>query len=121
MIDGSSIKQQVRPIPTTSTPRCLTRGDDRLICHNGIFKHKRGEPLGLRELRKFRGLTQAQLAKRTGIARTTLSGYECGVYDVHSMTLGNALKLSAALQCHPSELLDERPSDATRPGGTRHE
>ena len=79
------------------------------------------KPLGLKELRKFRGLTQTQLAKRTGIARTTLSGYECGVYDIHSMTLGNALKLSAALQCHPSELLDEWSSDAARPSETQHE
>ena len=62
--------------------------------------------MGLRQLRQKAGLTQVRLAKKTGIAQTTLSGYETGRYDVRSMTLENALKLSNALQCHPSELLD---------------
>lgn len=65
--------------------------------------------MGLRQLRKAAGLTQVQLAKRTGIARTTISGYECGVYDVHSMTLDNALRLSRALGCRPDELTDGYP------------
>ncbi|WP_163197182.1 helix-turn-helix domain-containing protein [Bifidobacterium platyrrhinorum] len=65
--------------------------------------------MGLKQLRQRAGLTQAKLAKMTGIARTTLSGYECGVYDVHQMTLDNALRLSRALGCHPSDLTDGYP------------
>lgn len=65
--------------------------------------------MGLKELRKQAGLTQVQLAKRTGIAQSTLSGYENGRYDVHSMTLDNALRLSRALGCHPYELTDGWP------------
>ncbi|MBW3081703.1 helix-turn-helix transcriptional regulator [Bifidobacterium sp. 79T10] len=65
--------------------------------------------MGLRELRKRAGLTQVKLARMTGIAQTTLSGYETGRYDVHSMTLDNALRLSRALRCHPSDLTDGYP------------
>ncbi|WP_421745418.1 helix-turn-helix domain-containing protein [Bifidobacterium jacchi] len=52
---------------------------------------------------------QVKLAKMTGIAQTTLSGYETGRYDVHSMTLDNALRLSRALGCRPDELTDGYP------------
>ncbi len=65
--------------------------------------------MGLKELRKRAGLTQVQLAKQTGIAQTTLSGYENGRYDIHSMTLDNALRLSRALKCYPYELTDGWP------------
>ncbi|MFY1809102.1 helix-turn-helix domain-containing protein [Bifidobacterium longum subsp. longum] len=65
--------------------------------------------MGLKELRKRAGLTQVQLAKQTGIAQTTLSGYENGRYDIHSMTFDNALRLSRALKCHPYELTDGWP------------
>lgn len=65
--------------------------------------------MGLKELRKRAGLTQVQLAKQTGIAQTTLSGYENGRYDIHSMTLDNALRLSRALKCCPYELTDGWP------------
>lgn len=65
--------------------------------------------MGLKELRKKAGLTQVQLSKQTGIARTTISGYECGQYDIHSMTLDNALRLSRVLNCHPYELTDGWP------------
>lgn len=65
--------------------------------------------MGLRELRKAAGLTQVQLAKRTGIAQTIISRYERGEYDVHNMTLDNALRLSRALGCHPSDLTDGYP------------
>ena len=75
----------------------------------GLTEHKRGEPMGLKQLRQRAGLTQVKLAKLTGIAQTTLSGYETGRYDVHSMTLDNALRLSRALGCRPDELTDGYP------------
>lgn len=49
---------------------------------------------GIKGTEKTSRLTQVQLAKQTGIAQTTLSGYENGRYDIHSMTLDNALRLS---------------------------
>ena len=76
-------------------------------CHT--FSPAKSWILGLKELRKRAGLTQVQLAKQTGIAQTTLSGYENGRYDIHSMTLDNALRLSRALKCHPYELTDGWP------------
>ncbi|WP_055428135.1 helix-turn-helix transcriptional regulator [Bifidobacterium aesculapii] len=65
--------------------------------------------MGLKELRKARGLTQTALAKQTGIAQTILSSYETGRRDVHNMTLDNALRLSRALGCRPDELTDGYP------------
>ena len=76
------------------------------LTHNSL---KVSEPMGLRELRKKRGLTQVQLAKQTGIAQTIISRYERGEYDVHNMTLDNALRISRALGCHPYELTDGWP------------
>lgn len=65
--------------------------------------------MGLKQLRKAAGLTQVQLAKRTGIARTIISSYETGRRDVNNMTLENALRISRALNCHPSDLTDGYP------------
>ncbi|WP_034526163.1 helix-turn-helix domain-containing protein [Bifidobacterium stellenboschense] len=65
--------------------------------------------MGLKELRKRAGLTQVKLARETGIARTIISSYETGRRDARNMTLENALKLSRALRCHPSDLMDGYP------------
>jgi transcriptional regulator with XRE-family HTH domain len=61
--------------------------------------------MGLKELRKQADLTQVELAKRTGIARTIISSYDTGRRDVRNMTLENALKISSALNCQPSDLM----------------
>lgn len=65
--------------------------------------------MGLKELRLQAGLTQTELAKRTGIAQTVISKYERGAQSVHNMTLDNALRLSRALRCRPDELTDGYP------------
>lgn len=65
--------------------------------------------MGLKEQRKRAGMTQAKLARETGIARTIISAYETGRRDARNMTLENALRLSRALGCHPSDLTDGYP------------
>ncbi|WP_282941903.1 helix-turn-helix domain-containing protein [Bifidobacterium pullorum] len=65
--------------------------------------------MGLRQLREARGLTQTELAKRTGIAQTVISEYEHGKRNIRLMSLDNALKLSRALMCRPDELVDGTP------------
>jgi len=49
----------------------------------------------LRECRKEAKLTQAELAEKSGVCRTVISGIEAGVYDV--TTTKTLRKLSAAL------------------------
>ena len=52
----------------------------------------------LSELRQSKGLTQRQLADRSGMSRPRLSEYERGVRPVSSMTLGQAARLADALK-----------------------
>lgn len=54
------------------------------------------------ELRRLRGMTQAQLAKLSGIPRTTLTHFESGSGNP---SLNNLVKLSQALQVNIEELL----------------
>jgi transcriptional regulator with XRE-family HTH domain len=46
--------------------------------------------------RNYAGLTQAEAAKKAGISQSAVSRLERG-----RGTIGNLLKLSAALDCHP--------------------
>ena len=59
----------------------------------------------IKELRKAKGLTQAALAERAGLPLRTVQKYEGGEYKAENMTLGNALKLAAALGCEPRDLI----------------
>ena len=59
----------------------------------------------LRQLRKARGLTQAQLARATGILRPNLSRIEAGK---HRPTLETLEKLAAALKVPVVELIARR-------------
>jgi transcriptional regulator with XRE-family HTH domain len=57
----------------------------------------------LKELRAKRGLTQAQLAKLSGVSHSYLSRIEIGM---HQPTLEVIEKLAAALKVKPSALLE---------------
>jgi transcriptional regulator with XRE-family HTH domain len=57
----------------------------------------------LKELRAKRGLTQAQLAKLSGVSHSYLSRIEIGMQEP---TLGIIEKLAKALKVKPSELLE---------------
>jgi transcriptional regulator with XRE-family HTH domain len=70
-----------------------------------------GEVFGahLRELRKARGLTQAQLAEKARTSTPFISQLERGVT---TPTLGMLLRLADALKSRPSDLIkifDRRP------------
>lgn len=58
----------------------------------------------LRELRKARGLTQVDLAVKTGIHRVTIARYDEGR---RGMSLKNAAKIADALGCTINELVRE--------------
>jgi transcriptional regulator with XRE-family HTH domain len=57
----------------------------------------------LREIRKRRGLTQAELAERLGLQQSMIAQYERGYIRVHAATL--IVRLAAALQVTPNDLL----------------
>lgn len=57
----------------------------------------------LRDIRKLRGLSQAQLAARAGVSTSRISVQERkGIHDIRT-----AKKLGVILNCNPLFLLDE--------------
>lgn len=59
----------------------------------------------LKELRKFMGMTQKELAEKSGINLRQIQKYEYGEYDTGKMMLRNAIALADALECDARELL----------------
>jgi len=74
---------------------------------NDPFDFAAGLAQNVKALRAARGFSQAQLAKRAGIPRTTLSLLESGTANP---TLDVALRVARALDVHLEELLEARAS-----------
>lgn len=53
----------------------------------------------LKELREAKGLTQAKLAKASGVPQPVISAYERGAKDWRHMPLERAIALADALDC----------------------
>ena len=60
----------------------------------------------LREWRRRRGLTQAELGARVGLARYTISRLETGVEEPRP---GTIRRLAAALDCRTDQLMERSP------------
>ena len=60
---------------------------------------------GIKELRKRAGLTQNELAERTGTRQSWISDIEREHYDIGNVTIRNGLKLARALGCRIEDLL----------------
>jgi len=58
--------------------------------------------LKLKEIRKRRGVSQGELARRLGIHQSLISQYECGYLRLHGALL---VRLAQALQTTPDEIL----------------
>jgi transcriptional regulator with XRE-family HTH domain len=56
----------------------------------------------LKELRKGRGLSQVELARRLGLHQSLISQYECGYLRLHGALL---VRLAQALETTPDEIL----------------
>lgn len=64
----------------------------------------------LKELRKLRGMTQLELAEKSGVNPRQIRRVELGTSKIENITLVNAKKLADALDVQIEELL-EKPVD----------
>lgn len=60
----------------------------------------------LKEIRKRRGLSQVELARRLGLHQSLISQYECGYLRLHGALL---VRLAQALETTPDEILTATP------------
>jgi len=63
----------------------------------------------LKEIRKRRGLSQVELARRLGLHQSLISQYECGYLRLHGALL---VRLAQALETTPDEILTAAPPTA---------
>lgn len=63
--------------------------------------------MGLKELRLKRGMTQRELAQRSGVHHVEIAQIETGKRNVRAVSLDTALRLCDALRAaNPRKLLD---------------
>jgi len=67
---------------------------------------RKGE--ALKYWRESRGLSQSQLAKKTGISVRSLQNMEQGLRDINKASVETVLRLSEALGVDVYEILNER-------------
>lgn len=61
--------------------------------------------MGLREMRKAKGLTLKGLAAKSGVNYMKIHQIETGKINPQNIALKTAVKLSAALDCKPEDIL----------------
>lgn len=59
----------------------------------------------LKELRKAAGLTQAELAKKSGVNLSMIQFYEQGFKDLNKAAFETGLRIAEALNCDPRDLI----------------
>lgn len=59
----------------------------------------------LKELRQKAGLTQAQLAEKSGVNIRMVQYYESGFKDLNKAAFETGLKIAEALECDPRDLI----------------
>lgn len=69
-----------------------------LDCHNNKINN-------VLYSRSIMGMTQKELAEKSGINIRQIQKYESGEYDTGNMTLKNAISLARALECSAEDLL----------------
>ena len=70
--------------------------------------------MGIRDLRKARGMTQRDVSKLTGIGPSRIGDYETGFLPPKNMTLETAVRIGDAL--HVRDLRKLLEPDETPPG-----
>lgn len=69
-----------------------------LDCHNSRINN-------ILYARSVMGITQKELAEKSGVNIRQIQKYESGEYDIANMTLKNAIALAKALECEVKDLL----------------
>lgn len=59
----------------------------------------------LKELRKAAGLTQAELAKKSGVNLSMIQFYEQGFKDLNKAAFETGFRIAEALDCDPRDLI----------------
>lgn len=62
----------------------------------------------LKMMREARGLTQKQLAKKTGISVRVIQNLEQGARDINKASVETVLRLSEALGCDVYDIINDR-------------
>ncbi|WP_165044531.1 helix-turn-helix domain-containing protein [Adlercreutzia sp. ZJ138] len=62
-------------------------------------------PQGLKRQRTLMGLSQSQLAQRSGVGIRAIQQYEQGSKDISRASFDNVRKLAKALHCQPQDLM----------------
>ena len=60
----------------------------------------------LKKVRESAGLSQAQLAEKSGVSKRTLQGYEIGLRNIDGANLETIVTLAEALECSISDILE---------------
>ena len=71
----------------------------------GAFDCRNNRINGVLYKRATAGLTQKELAEKSGINIRQIQKYESGEYNTGNMTLKNAIAISKALECEAEDLL----------------
>ena len=60
----------------------------------------------LKEIREKRGMTQAELADKSGVSVRTIQAYERGGRDINTAAASTVYKLATVLRCAVEDLLE---------------
>ena len=61
----------------------------------------------LKEIRESRGMSQQDLADKSGINKRMIQAYEQGYRDINGAKLSKLVTFCIVLECHLSEIVDE--------------
>ena len=62
----------------------------------------------LKFYREEKGLSQSQLAKKSGVDLRVIQAYECGSRDINMANVITVLQLAEALECDVYEIINPR-------------
>ena len=61
----------------------------------------------LKEIRESRGMSQQDLADKSGINKRIIQAYEQGYRSINGAKLTTLVTICSALECHLSEIVDD--------------
>lgn len=63
---------------------------------------------GLKYYRELKGMTQAELAEKSGVNLRTIQNYEQGFKDINGAAVVKVLQLAEALDCDVYDIINDR-------------